>query len=872
MFMGKMKSSAYFTGKDEEYYNGDSAASKRRRSFELMYNPQNHMRRRELTEVLDMHRCHGCGLRFGTISLLERHIRVCKHKEKIKEMHSVKTTVTSRRIHKRPKDTFVRDAHKQKCRYCDKLFTYIGMLKKHVLDICPVRREYFEHGNADHIDKVWEDTIICVGGSLMANSNSCNMNTKESFTPDNMSDVSEDSKAGRKRKGRGRRKNRKWGNQNKTRRQSPDNVKIGNCSYDDGQTPPKSPESGNNENSIKEEGDSDDTESGAICEIVYKQDENEWPKDRDETGTEVAEMAAESHVCDNGPNVVGSVGTKETLLCEENSAACDHEEEVKSEQGKDRKEREADSSEFPERYTKEISETELSAKVPELNVNNSVKSLPLHLKPDGVPMSVTTTTKPLFDLDSTIARLKERTNVMNKEEKDLAQQNLEPTASPDKIQKKVKGWKKAKTRELDEPSKIKRTKQLTPKESLENTEKSSQKEQKRSESRDSQKNVTPKKEMNGEATLTKSLNGSQLIPVVKSGVKRGRKPKAILKKSPTIETLNKRNTKLSENSVLLDKNPIGQGENYFENSTKKSTSKKSPKGQGKNIKKNKIDEINVVPVVNMTSSADSEGLGEEGIRKSRKGGRKKQNDLENNLSDLQVPKELKCPDENIPNGIIEEKEPSPVKGKRGPKKRKVVDHSVADQFDSKITPNNKKSTRIKTTEQNRNISGNSNEELATAPPKRAKKSVIKEPTSVTNGGGKVSPKLYGTDKKIKIGSQKRKLAKDTSDSLVPDNISVRASSRSTSRSTSRSRSRSVQREITPPPTAKKAKSVSSVQNAKRQVEARTKKSSNQKVNKAKAKQPVVKGNNTSTGTRKSMVTNNAKNTPFKGRGRTNNNR
>ncbi len=50
------KGSQYFTGKDEEYYNGDSAATKKRRNIELMYNPQNHMRRRELTEVLDMHR------------------------------------------------------------------------------------------------------------------------------------------------------------------------------------------------------------------------------------------------------------------------------------------------------------------------------------------------------------------------------------------------------------------------------------------------------------------------------------------------------------------------------------------------------------------------------------------------------------------------------------------------------------------------------------------------------------------------------------------------------------------------------------------------------------------------------------------------
>ncbi len=227
MHLGKMKSSAFFTGKDDEYYNsGDPSVATRRRprNPELTYNPQNHLRRRELTELLDMHRCHGCGLRFGTISLLERHIRVCKHKEKIKEMHSSKTTVTSRRIHKPPKESFKQDAHKQKCRYCDKLFTYIGMLKKHILDICPVRREYFEHGNEDHIDKEWEDTIMCIGGppplsSLNREANSPTL--KEPPTPNES--APEDVKPRKPRKGRGRRKNRKWGNT--TRRKSPDTDK-----------------------------------------------------------------------------------------------------------------------------------------------------------------------------------------------------------------------------------------------------------------------------------------------------------------------------------------------------------------------------------------------------------------------------------------------------------------------------------------------------------------------------------------------------------------------------------------------------------------------------------------------------------------------
>ena len=585
-------------------------------------------------------------------------------------------------------------------------------------------------------------------------------------------------------------------------------------------------------------------------------------------------MAVEPHACDNEPNMVGASDTKETCQSEENRVASSHDGEVEPESGKDRKENETDSSEVPERNTKENTETELSANVQELNMNNSVKSLPLDLKSDGIPVTITTSTKPLFDLDSTIARLKERTNVMNKEEKESTQKTPESTNSPGKIQKKTKGWKKAKTRELDAPPKLKRTKQLKTLQSSESIERSPQKEEKRSESRGSQRDVIPKKDLNGEVTLAQSPNDSQVIPIVKSGVKRGRKPKATRKESPTIETLNKRNIKQSENSVLLGKKPILEAENFFENSTDKSVTKKSPKGQGKSMKRNKIDDIDVAPVVNKTTSAESEGPKEEAsVKKSRKGARKKQNNLEDNVSNQQEPKELKCPGENIPNGILDEKDPSPVKGKRGPRKRKVVEHSDGDHFNSKVSPKKKKSPRIKATEQNRNISVNSTEELATSPPKRGKKSVVKEPTSAANGGGKTSPKLNGTDKKIKTGPQKRKLVKDTNDLLVPDSISMRASSRSTSRSTSRSRSRSVQRELTPPPAAKKAKAVSSIQSAKRQVEVRTKKSPNQINNKTKTKQPVMKvNNNTATGTRKSVVTNNAKNTLVKGRGRTHNNR
>ena len=78
----KIKSSILKRLKQKRYEQDNM--KKPRRNFELLYNPQNHVRRREMTEVLDMHRCRGCDYRFATISLLERHIRVCTHKDRLK--------------------------------------------------------------------------------------------------------------------------------------------------------------------------------------------------------------------------------------------------------------------------------------------------------------------------------------------------------------------------------------------------------------------------------------------------------------------------------------------------------------------------------------------------------------------------------------------------------------------------------------------------------------------------------------------------------------------------------------------------------------------------------------------------------------------
>ncbi|KAL3861573.1 hypothetical protein ACJMK2_007599 [Sinanodonta woodiana] len=59
--------------------------------YDTGYNPNNHIRRRESTELLDTHQCSGCGVKFMTILLLERHVKICAMKEKFKELHPLKS-------------------------------------------------------------------------------------------------------------------------------------------------------------------------------------------------------------------------------------------------------------------------------------------------------------------------------------------------------------------------------------------------------------------------------------------------------------------------------------------------------------------------------------------------------------------------------------------------------------------------------------------------------------------------------------------------------------------------------------------------------------------------------------------------------------
>ncbi|KAL3863390.1 hypothetical protein ACJMK2_005147 [Sinanodonta woodiana] len=59
--------------------------------YETGYNPNNHIQRRESTELLDTHQCSGCGVKFMTILLLERQVKICAKKEKFKDLHPLKS-------------------------------------------------------------------------------------------------------------------------------------------------------------------------------------------------------------------------------------------------------------------------------------------------------------------------------------------------------------------------------------------------------------------------------------------------------------------------------------------------------------------------------------------------------------------------------------------------------------------------------------------------------------------------------------------------------------------------------------------------------------------------------------------------------------
>ena len=116
----------------------------RKRGFELLYVPGKHKRRRELTELVNMQQCRGCGLTFSTISALERHVKKCSNQEKIKLVQPLKPSSQSTPSKwKNPQ---------LQCKFCLKQFTYPGGLGRHIREICHIRKTLIDSGDIDEQD------------------------------------------------------------------------------------------------------------------------------------------------------------------------------------------------------------------------------------------------------------------------------------------------------------------------------------------------------------------------------------------------------------------------------------------------------------------------------------------------------------------------------------------------------------------------------------------------------------------------------------------------------------------------------------------------------------------------------------------------
>ncbi|XP_059146054.1 uncharacterized protein LOC131933289 [Physella acuta] len=125
-------------------------ASSKSKNYELLYNPQNHLRRRELYKVLDQHQCHGCNLKFNSLSMLERHVKKCSGRDKLQSQKPLVSQIM-------PDDAALRKQHT--CRYCNKRFTYIKGVDLHYKRICAVRKVKEEENKLTSEDLAHEDEL-----------------------------------------------------------------------------------------------------------------------------------------------------------------------------------------------------------------------------------------------------------------------------------------------------------------------------------------------------------------------------------------------------------------------------------------------------------------------------------------------------------------------------------------------------------------------------------------------------------------------------------------------------------------------------------------------------------------------------------------
>ncbi|XP_062606322.1 microtubule-associated protein futsch-like [Saccostrea cucullata] len=129
--------------------NMQQKKSRRKRDF-VIYNPRNHIRRREFSEVLDKQQCKGCGVKFKTISLLERHVKKCDEKDKFKDIKLIKSNVNEE-FHQKQRHT---------CFYCNKGFIYPKSLMNHFKAFCLVKKDRGSNGTLSEEDRATEAAMM----------------------------------------------------------------------------------------------------------------------------------------------------------------------------------------------------------------------------------------------------------------------------------------------------------------------------------------------------------------------------------------------------------------------------------------------------------------------------------------------------------------------------------------------------------------------------------------------------------------------------------------------------------------------------------------------------------------------------------------
>ena len=120
--------------------------TRKRRNYDLSYDPKNHVRRRESVEVVEKQQCRGCNMKFKSISLLERHAPNCSRKDKLQNLKVLEgihtpTVRTGRPLHR--------------CHYCSKQFTYLKSLCNHFFN-CSTRKQRERTGSLQPEDLVKE--------------------------------------------------------------------------------------------------------------------------------------------------------------------------------------------------------------------------------------------------------------------------------------------------------------------------------------------------------------------------------------------------------------------------------------------------------------------------------------------------------------------------------------------------------------------------------------------------------------------------------------------------------------------------------------------------------------------------------------------